>query len=73
MVDEDKFDKAEELFDKLSKVDAGNPITYVYKGMLKVQSHSDINGAVELIKHALKLDEQCELALENLATICVQT
>lgn len=41
--------------------------------MLRVQWKSDINGAKDLIKKALDIDSTCEIALENLATICVQT
>ena len=73
LVDEEKFEEADKLFSELACIDSCNPVQYVYQGMLLVQWKGDIAGAVALIKKALEMDKQCEMALENLATISVQT
>ncbi|KAA0183550.1 hypothetical protein HAZT_HAZT005054 [Hyalella azteca] len=72
-IDEEEYSKAEDQFTTLLANEPENPLGIVYRAMLQVQWKSDLDGAKKLIRKALEVDPMCELALENLATIHVQT
>ena len=73
LLDEEKYPEADKLFKELLTVEPNSPIALVYHGMLLMQWKGDIEAAKTLICKALDMDAQCEMALENLAAVHVQT
>uniref|UniRef100_A0A2P2I3H9 Import receptor subunit TOM70-like n=1 Tax=Hirondellea gigas TaxID=1518452 RepID=A0A2P2I3H9_9CRUS len=73
LVEEEQFVEADALFEHLLTVQPNTPVAYVYQGMMIVQWKGDVEQSKKLIKRALEMDPLCEMALENLATISVQT
>jgi len=72
MSDQQKFDRADELFQRALKMDPGNANLYVHRALIALQSKGDLPAAVELIDEGLRLDDRCEFAYETLGTIEVQ-
>ncbi|KAB7498288.1 Mitochondrial import receptor subunit TOM70 [Armadillidium nasatum] len=64
LCDQEKFEEADKQYAKAIEVDPDNPTNY-WKG--------DLDASKKMIMKALELDDKCELAYENLATIEVQT
>lgn len=73
LVDELEFTEAESLLDDMASWSSNKAIMCVYKGMLALQWKNDLTKAQDLMNEALEIDPQCEIALENLATIHVQS
>jgi len=70
LLEAENFDEVEKV---LNEMDLENsPHALVYRGMLMLQSKRDVRPAMEFLQKALQLDPECEMALENLATINVQ-
>ncbi|XP_058801674.1 mitochondrial import receptor subunit TOM70-like [Phymastichus coffea] len=72
LIDTQDFAKADAYFVKASKRDPKNATILVYRGLLQLQWHNDIEKAVEYIRKAIELDDKCEFAYETLGTIEVQ-
>jgi len=70
--DQQKFDQADQLYQKAFEIDPENANLLVHRGLLTLQSTGNINEAVKLMEKALELDEKCEFAYETLGTVEVQ-
>lgn len=70
--DQQKFDRAEELYLRAEKADPDNANLLVHRGLIALQAKGDIAAAVQLIKSAVERDPKCEFAHETLGTIEVQ-
>lgn len=66
------FEPADSYFEKAIGIDPSNAALYVHRGLLQLQWNGNVDGAVELIKKAIEIDEKCEFAYETLGTIEVQ-
>ena len=73
LCDQSEYDKADEYYERALEVDPENPTTLVHRALLTLQWRGDLNKARGFITQALEIDDKCELAYENLATIEVQT
>eukprot|EP00111_Clytia_hemisphaerica_P011292 TCONS_00033062-protein len=70
--DQQKLEPALEKLEKAISMAPENPTTYVYKALLLLQWKQDTEGAIKLIKEAVRLDDKCDFAFETLATLEVQ-
>lgn len=73
LCDQEKFEEADKQYAKAIEVDPDNPTNYVHRALLLLQWKGDLEASKKMIMKALELDDKCELAYENLATIEVQT
>uniref|UniRef100_T1IZN4 Mitochondrial import receptor subunit TOM70 n=1 Tax=Strigamia maritima TaxID=126957 RepID=T1IZN4_STRMM len=67
-----EFDKADDCFERALKFDPENANILVHRGLLKLQWKQDVDGAIDYIIEAIKLDDKCEFAYETLGTLEVQ-
>lgn len=63
---------AETMLAKASEKNPTAAIIYVHRGLMQLQSGSNVDEVVQYIKKALELDDKCEYAYETLGTIEVQ-
>jgi len=68
LMEEEQFDEVDKMF---SSARSAQELTY--RGMLLIHWKKDIPGAVACINQALQADPKCDMALEHLATINVQS
>lgn len=73
LCDQGEHDRADGFYAKALEVDPDNPSTLVHRALLILQWKGDLAQARSFITQALEIDDKCELAYENLATIEVQT
>ncbi|KAK5644199.1 hypothetical protein RI129_008044 [Pyrocoelia pectoralis] len=66
------YQEAEKTFVKALELEPNNATILVHRGLLAIQSTSDMKKAIELINSAIELDDKCEFAYETLGTIEVQ-
>ncbi|XP_071957600.1 mitochondrial import receptor subunit TOM70-like [Antedon mediterranea] len=66
------FAQADENFKKAVKLEPDNPTAHVHRGLLHLNWKKDVQGSIDMIKEALKIDEKCDFAYETLGTIEVQ-
>lgn len=72
LCDSQAFGKADEYFEKASKVDPTNATLYVHRGLLQLQWQANIEKGLEFINKAIEIDDKCEFAYETLGTVEVQ-
>lgn len=70
--DSQAFGKADEYFEKASKIDPTNATIYVHRGLLQLQWQGNVEKGLEFINKAIEVDDKCEFAYETLGTIEVQ-
>jgi len=68
LMEEEQFEEVDAMF-----ADAESAQELTYRGMLLIHWRKDIPGAVACINKALQRDPKCDMALEHLATINVQS
>ncbi|XP_071552993.1 mitochondrial import receptor subunit TOM70-like isoform X2 [Panulirus ornatus] len=73
LCDQGEHERADSYYIKALEVEPDNPTTLVHRALLILQWKGDLAQARSYITQALEIDEKCELAYENLATIEVQT
>ncbi|XP_064079073.1 mitochondrial import receptor subunit TOM70-like [Macrobrachium nipponense] len=73
LCDQGEHEQADSYYAKALEVDPDNPSTLVHRALLILQWKGDLPQARSYITQALEIDDKCELAYENLATIEVQT
>lgn len=73
LCDQGEYERADGFYVKALEVDPDNPTTLVHRALLTLQWKGDLAQARTFITQALEIDDKCELAYENLATIEVQT
>lgn len=73
LCDQGEHERADSFYVKALEVDPENPTTLVHRALLILQWKGDLAQARSYITQALEIDDKCELAYENLATIEVQT
>ncbi|KAK4290642.1 hypothetical protein Pmani_036470 [Petrolisthes manimaculis] len=73
LCDQSEHERADGYYIKALEVEPDNPTTLVHRALLTLQWKGDLAQARNFITKALEIDEKCELAYENLATIEVQT
>ncbi|CAL4075885.1 unnamed protein product, partial [Meganyctiphanes norvegica] len=73
LCDQGDHERADDFYKRALEVDPENPTTLVHRALLTLQWKGDLAQARSYITQALELDDKCELAYENLATIEVQT
>lgn len=72
LAEREDFQEAEELYKKAFEVDPNNASVFVHRGLLRLQWKGEIDGAIEMMKEAIEIDDKCEFAYETLATVEVQ-
>lgn len=72
LADQQKYEKADEYYEKALALDNTNATVLVHKGLLTLQWTGDTEKAVELMQTAIERDPLCEFAYETLATVEVQ-
>ncbi|ORX70789.1 TPR-like protein [Linderina pennispora] len=65
-------DSAIKAFEKAVELDSKNPLPYVNQAIALFQSSGDADKALTLIRDALKVDSECELAVAALSQIYLQ-
>ncbi|KAJ1667935.1 TOM (translocase of outer membrane) complex component [Coemansia sp. RSA 1813] len=65
-------DGAITAFEKSMELDKTNPLPYVNQAIAVFQANSDADKAMTLIRDALKVDSECELAVAALSQIYLQ-
>lgn len=73
LCDQGEYERADGFYVKALEVDPDNPTTLVHRALLTLQWKGDLAQARTFITQALEIDDKCDLAYENLATIEVQT
>ena len=73
LCDQGEHERADSYYVKALEVEPDNPTTLVHRALLILQWKGDLAQARSYITQALEIDDKCELAYENLATIEVQT
>uniref|UniRef100_A0A0A9XTA0 Mitochondrial import receptor subunit TOM70 n=4 Tax=Lygus hesperus TaxID=30085 RepID=A0A0A9XTA0_LYGHE len=68
----DEYQKAEDVINRAIKADPRNATILVHKGLLRLQWKADVDGSIEEMERAIKLDPKCEFAYETLASVEVQ-
>jgi import receptor subunit TOM70 len=71
-LDRQNVEKATEMFDKALELSPGNGTTLVHKGLVIIQFKQDMDGGIQMIEEALKVDPKCEFAYETLAAFEIQ-
>ncbi|KAJ2553303.1 TOM (translocase of outer membrane) complex component [Coemansia sp. RSA 1933] len=65
-------DSAITAFEKSMELDSTNPLPYVNQAIAVFQANGDTDKALTLIRDALKVDSECELAIAALSQIYLQ-
>ncbi|KAJ2391495.1 TOM (translocase of outer membrane) complex component [Coemansia sp. RSA 2559] len=66
------IDSAITAFEKSMELDKANPLPYVNQAIAVFQANADTDKALTLIRDALKVDSECELAVAALSQIYLQ-
>ncbi|XP_059471793.1 mitochondrial import receptor subunit TOM70 [Neocloeon triangulifer] len=72
LTEQEKYNAAEEMYNKALEIDPDNATIYVHKAILTLHSSQNLDKAVDLINEAIKIDDKCSFAYETLGTIQVQ-
>lgn len=72
LTDQQKYDEADQYFQRTIESDPENAIVYVQRAVLQLQWNADIEKSTQLINTALEKDEKCEYAYESLGSIEIQ-
>ncbi|KAJ2752925.1 TOM (translocase of outer membrane) complex component [Coemansia sp. BCRC 34490] len=65
-------DSAITAFEKSIELDGSNPLPYVNQAIAVFQANADTDKSLTLIRDALKVDSECELAVAALSQIYLQ-
>lgn len=72
LLDKRDFAEANKRFDTAIKLDPTNPLSYINKALALFQENQDIEGAINLTKKAIEVDEHCDVAYAHLAQMHLQ-
>ncbi|KAI1291950.1 Mitochondrial import receptor subunit TOM70 [Halotydeus destructor] len=72
LMEQQNFDDADKYFLKAIKCDPEDANLYVHRAILKLQSANDTTTAINLLEHALQVDDRCQFAYEMLGSLEVQ-
>ncbi|KAK3769093.1 hypothetical protein RRG08_017067, partial [Elysia crispata] len=70
--DQGKFEEAETYFKKANEVQPQNANNIVHRGLMLLQWQGNVEGTMNLLSQALKVDPTCQYAYEIKGTIEVQ-
>ena len=70
--EQENFEKAEQFYEKAIAKDSHNASLIVQRALSLMTWKNDFDKSIEMINHAIEVDDTCEFAYETLATIEIQ-